>query len=741
MKRKNWHPGGAQYANGELRGRDEWERISWEEAFSLIASEIRRIYAAYGPESVMTRAGECARNIFALMGGYASYADTTSYGTYCFDMQKLGLPPFDLNKANDRMDLANSDTIVFYGCNPAWASAGSRVWNFLKAKKKGVQFVVVGPSCNATASVFDAKWIRVRPGTDTAFLLAVAYEMLKLDEEQGEIVDWEFLERYSIGFDQKHMPADARINENFKDYVLGKYDGIPKTAAWAKPICGTPTEDIRWFAYEMRKTKAVALLHSYAHARNRNAEDVPQLFMTIGCMGGHFGKPGHACGAVYASHAGNCGPRLVYEGSKGLPPSPANACDLRLNGTTMWRDILRGETNSNADYYEQRFSAKNMRRVNMKMVYWDGDARLQTSPNILDGIRAMRQMEFVCCNAHFMTTQAKYADIVLPITTEWERIGGFLEGNRESVFVYTQVTEPLYEAKDDVDICKGILEALGMGDAADAIWPISKKQQFFNQIAGTKVINETGTDYIPLVTIQAEDVADWGVDGSPQTGKISLEQFLQDGVYTVKRTEGDPYGFIGYADYIADPDRNPLPSKSGKFEIYNDWKADTLNAMGYSAPGTFKPYPTYTVSPEGYETTFQDGKIGGERGDYPFLVYNPHYLRRAHSVLDNVKILRDTWKNPVFLNREDAEKKGIKDGDPVRVYNPYGAILRTASLTDTLMPGCVGVPHGSWVDYDEENQIDRGGADNVLCGPVVSGMGVSGYNSYNCNYELYREKA
>ncbi len=81
--------------------------------------------------------------------------------------------------------------------------------------------------------------------------------------------------------------------------------------------------------------------------------------------------------------------------------------------------------------------------------------------------------------------------------------------------------------------------------------------------------------------------------------------------------------------------------------------------------------------------------------------------------------------------------KGIKTGDTVKIWNAHGAILRTASLTGTIMPGMVGVPHGSWVDWDDEHNIDRGGADNILCGPVISGMGVTGYNNYNCDYELY----
>lgn len=71
------------------------------------------------------------------------------------------------------------------------------------------------------------------------------------------------------------------------------------------------------------------------------------------------------------------------------------------------------------------------------------------------------------------------------------------------------------------------------------------------------------------------------------------------------------------------------------------------------------------------------------------------------------------------------------------IYNKYGKVLRQASVVETIMPGVLALPHGSWVDLDEETGIDRGGADNVLCGPITSNLSVAGYNNYNCNFEKY----
>ena len=159
---------------------------------------------------------------------------------------------------------------------------------------------------------------------------------------------------------------------------------------------------------------------------------------------------------------------------------------------------------------------------------------------------------------------------------------------------------------------------------------------------------------------------------------------MERGCYQFERKEGDGTDHIAYAEFFADPEANPRDSASGKFEIYCQWKADTLNALGHSDM-EFKPYPTYVKAPVCYEETFEDIDAG-KKGDYPFVLYNPHYLRRTHSCLDQVDWLREAWNNPVYLNASDARSLGIEDGDAVLVSNPYGKTVRYASLHESMIP-------------------------------------------------------
>ena len=94
----------------------------------------------------------------------------------------------------------------------------------------------------------------------------------------------------------------------------------------------------------------------------------------------------------------------------------------------------------------------------------------------------------------------------------------------------------------------------------------------------------------------------------------------------------------------------------------------------------------------------------------------------------------DSEKGFVFFQKflreqgilKELEEMGIEEGDTVLIYNEFVKTLRPASLTSRLMPGVLAMPHGAQVDLDEETGIDKAGADNVLCGPICSGIGTSG---------------
>ena len=736
LKRKGWSP---ENPNGEMRGKDEWERISWDEAISYIAEQMKTIKDKYGNQAFLigSYGSRYAFKPLLAFGGHTSVADTTSHGAYLLNVNTtIGVPSTDAGVCNDRTDMLNAETIVFHASNPAWSAAGTPSYHYIRAKEAGVKFIVIDPIYTASAQILDAYWIPVRTGTDTAFFLGVASEMLRLDKEEGDVVDWDFLDKYTVGFDADHKPEDLKEDVNFLDYLNGKYDGIEKTAEWASEICGVTVEQITYFAREIGKTHNVWMLHNFAAARCNGSENLPQIFMTVSAMGGHYGKPGNCSANNYHANAGNGGPALVKGGSSGLP-SVKNPIDGVIPGPQAWEACLTGKYRQVGDWYSGDGSEAGVDKTcDIHCIIHDENAYLQTGPNMKQGIEAHRKMDFVFAKAQFMTTQALYSDIVLPVTTQWEVPGGLSSSNREFLFCFSQVTEPLFEAKTDAEINTLILDALGLDSTK--VYPISEKQAFFNQLQGAKVVKEgSASEFETLITITDEDIKEWGVEGKAQTGRVTLKEFIANGGYQVKRELGDVYSsFLGHSAFIKDPEASPLKTKSGKFEITSQAKADLFNSIGL-IDHEYKPYPEYLVPTTGYETTFKDGKIGGEAGEYPYLLFNPHYFRRSHSVFDNCPWMRETWPNPVFLNVSDAAEKGIVDGDTVRVWTRHGEVLRKACCMEIMRPGQVGIPHGAWVNVNEETGIDEGGADNYLLGNEISGGGVTSYNNNNCNFEKY----
>ncbi|MDR0501396.1 MAG: molybdopterin-dependent oxidoreductase [Coriobacteriales bacterium] len=735
IKRKGWSP---DAPNGQMRGKDQWERISWDDALDYIAAELIKAKERYGNSSIFCPANSniTIGSALAAFGGYTNYTDSASFGCFNDNMAVIGLPLMGLGNAYDRLAMQKSEYIVLYGCNPAWASGGNQTWYFYQAKEAGAQFIFVGPEYNVSASLLDARWIRVRPGTDTAFLLAVAYEMLKAEEAApGSVVDQDFLNKYCVGFDSEHMPDDATTTENFKDYVLGALDQMPKTAEWASEITGTPVEDIRWYAQIMSKQNKVGILHSFAAARCHNSESLPQLFYGIGAMGGHFGGEGNTVGSAYHTQAGNNGFPLILPGGNQNKETPNIQGADTLRAPEVWDAILNNKYNYTGDFSMRQGThmPSEERSIDIHIIYNEHTNYLQTFPGINKGIEAYRKVDFVVTQGHFFNTVAKYSDIVLPVTTLWEREDASVMtqmSGREFAYYPQKAIEPQGETKDDIQISRLLATRLGLD--VDAIYPFTGKQAKYNTLASSLTfISKDGMG--PLFTISQEEIDSLGASGKPQDGMMPLSVIAQSGYAQIPRSEGDHLSVSGWDAFLADPDAKPLASKSGRFEFYCEEWAKIVNQQGRS---TIKPYPTYIRPMDGYEDSFSDWE-NKTKGEYPFQITNPHYLRRSHTVFNNIGWLREAYPNPVFINSDDAKAKGIAQGDTVLVSSKYGAILRQASLTERLMPGVLALPHGSWVDIDEKTGIDKGGCDNSLVGPVCTGAGISGYNTTLVNVEKY----
>ncbi len=730
MKRKNWQPGGGENAHGELRGKDEWERISWDEALDLIAGEIKRVLDTYGNEGILLPGGVPQRTgdfdigrMMYMMGGCLEQTGSVSSGAWTEIKNRIGLA----EDVNDRMDLRSSELIVLWASNPAWSRAGVQTYDYMQCKAAGTKFISVDVNYNSTARVLTDEFIGIRPGTDCAMMLAMCYVLLTQDNpEKDPLIDWDFLERCCIGFDADHMPEGADPKDNFFDYVLGTYDKTPKTPAWASEICGTPAESIEKLALEVARTERCAIIMSPAPARTSSGSQMCQALMCLGAMAGLIGKPGccAACDKGHAWELGGCSTIFKGGGMLGEPrngtlgsieyiPNPLN--DKKVDLNEMWTSIV----------YDQEYTGLdgNKYKNPTHLIYDRHENFLNQGAGLMLGIEAYRKVDTVIAQNLVMTTTCKYADIVLPVSSMWERFGDFTVAYREQMIWTSQVCDPLFECKSDPEIALELADRLGVDK--NVLRPVSEKQNVVNMVAAAQVSANADDTWENLVSITEEDLAELGVEGTPQEGRIPILDFKRQGIYTIERSEGDGRNYVPMEAFRKDPENNPVKSESGKMEFYCQAFVDAVDNWGFAE---VPPIAKYIPAVEGYEDTFSNWETK-EKGEYPFQIISWHILRHSHSTFADVPNLREAFDHPLYMNPVDAEQLGLETGETVLITSKWGKCLRPLMVIDTIMPGVLAMGQGAWVEIDEETGIDMAGSMNVLCGPKLTPTGYQSYNS------------
>lgn len=738
MKRKNWSP---DNPNKELRGKDEWERISWEEALDIIAEQMQKAYDDYGPHSILAAAysdigDEYFDPIVCLLnakGGAVHHElGTVSLGSW-------PMPEFfmtgSLFEAPDALSLAESQLHFHFGNNWAANKAGNTAYQLQYAKEQGGKLIIVDPWLNQTAQAMADEWVPIIPGTDTAFCLGMMYHQI-----DKNLQNQEFLDKYCIGFDADHMPEGADPKDNFKDYLLGTYDGEPKTPEWAEAICGVPADTIRRLAEEIASTEKVDFFAGQSTTKIPAGEMFAQAFYTLAFMHG-VGTPGNYVGWIGMHEHGYSTTPYCFAGdsSNGAGKNPVNPLTPpalvvvidwskikdqssweKIDYTECWQSILDGE-------YGRDSWPGGKKPLDIHVIYTGGyENSLNSLPNANAGIKAFRKVDFVWGVNPFFDASRQYCDVVLPAATWWEKGNIAWSVNAETVYWADRIMEPLYDAKPETWIAEELATRLGL-DPKTVNTMTDAERTYYSLAGSIKMTDQATATYEPLITITQEDIDELGVEGTPQEGSITVAELKEKGLYKTQRSFGDALTYIPYAAFIDDPENHPLATTTGKFEIYSSALASSVNSLGYS---TIYPIAKWQVGDP-------DQGAGQQTEEYPLLLWTPHSLRRAHTVNDNTISLREAFPQECFISTVDAEARGIESGDIVLMTSPHGKVLRPAKVIPTLVPGAVALQDGAWIRIDEETGIDLGGDPNILQAPKASGEASQSWTGTLVQVEKY----
>ena len=219
----------------EDRGKNTFERVSWEEAYDIIEREMKKVIEAYGPEAIWVTQGT-GRDINGYGPLMAQYFGTPNYGTGFLSGQACYAPRIFSTalKAGglficdysqffpDRYDdprWTPPEYVLIWGNNPVVANSDGTLGHWIvESMKRGSKLIVMDPMLTWVAGKADV-FLQVRPGTDAALALALCNVII----EEG-LEDKEFVDLWCYGYDE------------FKEHVK-KY-----TAAFAAETCGVDEE-------------------------------------------------------------------------------------------------------------------------------------------------------------------------------------------------------------------------------------------------------------------------------------------------------------------------------------------------------------------------------------------------------------------------------------------------------------------------------------------------------------------
>jgi anaerobic dimethyl sulfoxide reductase subunit A len=619
------------------RGGGGFARISWDEAVGIIADNWSAVARKYGPAaryvkyssgvSALARPDYFAKRLLALDGGFLDKFN--SYSTACTAF----VTPYIYGTAftgSSSAFLRTSRLIVLWGHNPAETVFGAYLMeNLVRAKKAGVPVIVIDPRRSLTVEKLGARWIPIRPGTDGALACAMCYEIIRHHKE-----DRPFLDMFCEGFDC------------YEDYLLGKTDGVAKSAEWAAAITGIAVETIRGLALEYADAKPAALLSGWGPQRTSNGEQGVRAIAALCCVAGNVGKEGGSAGGS-GYIRGHLQPTLPY------PPNPVAA---RIPSFT-WTDHVENGA--------------------IKMILNLGGNTLINQHSDINRTAALLRDEskcaFIVVSDLFMTSSARFADILLPATSFLETPNITMPWEEGDYLLHTnKIAEPPGESRFEYEWLCAVARRLGLYEAF---------------IDGKPTVDDwLRTAYDELRAHERET--------STEPELPSYETFKADGGYFYRRKTA----YAAFRKQIEDFPHNPFPTPSGKIEIYSQRLADL------AIPG-IPAIPAYT---EGFETV-HDPLVTR----FPFQLIGWHTRRRCHSIHDNNAAMEKLDPQCCVINPEDAAAYGVRDGGLIEIYNDRGRIRIKARVTASIMRGVLAIAQGAWWSPDRDGTDLRGNINTL----------------------------
>ena len=498
--------------------------------------------------------------------------------------------------------------------------------------------------------VGECEWLAPSPGTDVAIMLALAYVLAT----EG-LADRAFLADYCFGYDV------------FERYLLGTDDGVPKSPAWAEPICGLSADALTALARRMAAGRTIVTV-SWSLQRTRHGEQAPWMGVTLAAMLGQIGLPGGGFGHGYGSM-----------NEPGLAPVRCRLPSLPQGPNAVRTFIPVAAVSDMLLHPGQRFdyNGQSLTYPDIRLVYWAGGNPFHHHQDIPRLRRALARPDTVVVHDPYWTAMAKHADIVVPSTTSFEREDFSGSRNDPLFMAMPALTQPYAEARDDYATFSALAHRLGFGDR-------------FTE-------GRTARQWLVHLYEKWSSELDFAIP--------TFDEFWAAGQLRLPVEEG----LTLFEDFRADPVTHPLGTPSGRIEIFSP----DIDGFGYA---DCAGHPRWFDAEESHGSA--------RAASFPLLLLANQPATRLHGQLDGGATSMASkihGREPIRINAADAVARGIADGDVVRVFNDRGACLAGARLDDGVRPGVVQLSTGAWYDPLDPSDPDSmcvHGNPNVLTADV-----------------------
>ena len=681
------------------RGEEPFVEVPWDTALDLVADELQRVTGRFGNAAIFggsygwSSAGRFhhaqsqVHRFLNTIGGYVRHTESYSLGAGRVLMPHVVAEVDELKDMHHSWEVLAAHTRLFvaFGGVPvknAQVSAGGAMQHMTRdglaaTAAAGCKFVLISPD-RADLPLPDSavEWLPIRPNTDTAAMLAMAHTLLV----QGRH-DEAFVRSHCAGFDQ------------WRDYLLGRIDGVAKSAEWAAPITQVSAARLESLALEMASTRSFVNV-AWSLQRADHGEQPFWAGVGLAALLGQIGLPGGGFGVGY-------GPTNVVGSGNARVPGPGlpqgkNAVEASIPCARVADMLL----NPGATF---DYNGKPRTYPDIRLVYWAGGNPFHHHQDLQRLVRAWQKPETVVVHEQVWNFHARMADVVLPASASVERDDIGFASLEPLLVAMKAIDQPPGQARDDFAIFSDLAERMG------------RKGEFTEQRDARGWLMHLYESWTAKMAERGHEVPTF--DAFWAAGAVRLPQSSKP--------------VVMFEDFRRDCAAHPLKTPSGKIEL----TSATIAAFNYpDCPG----YPAWFAPAEWL------GAPLAER--FPLHMLSDQPGNKLHSQLDFSALSlagKVAGREPILISAADATSRGIAHGDVVRVFNDRGALLAGAVVSEGIRAGVVKLATGAWWDPDRlgKGALDRHGNPNTLTRDVGASRLSQGCTAQTCLVQIEKADA